>query len=543
MVIFLLCRSTKSDTIQTLTDRSRISSLSKEKAVIAVEFLINTLSKNIDEIGEMERPYGAGVISDIFQNVPELLIRYMSRCPESEQRDAMLLIKLLMEKETISSSFPMTELCIGVLREVSEKVKAQMLDEMLQTRIIEHRTMQGHGDGIDMFAFYFRKEEIGALRGECRIRPETVEWLLENPEEEGYVWRTKVGRLETLDRLGFLNKEQQKAYGKLLWSYVSETTGLPKLNNFHLFAFEKLPCEDPSRPEHSIKGWFLSQPLKEQFDGEGGCKTTMGEIPYLDELILVCQNMETGYWNTEEVDILVGYITDYWGILQKRLMDPDTNGFVESELCRRAQKMERAAAELCRNANHVSEDARSKLIDMMYTMETYEISIRELEVQLGEGDGLIRSICEEMNSVQLEKSVGAMAAAENYIRAHSNVSSAQILFTELIRLLQYRKMPGLVSAVFVLQNLAYVRCPIVLQKDNLKAIDRCLGQLANDIQRENSFGMSVKEVLHVRKACLSLAFRLYQIEGPDSGAGVLEWKALAQDPKEINEVKNEWVWA
>ncbi|MGN0355171.1 MAG: hypothetical protein ACI4EI_08870 [Muricoprocola sp.] len=540
--LFLLCRSTKSDTIKTLTDRSWICCLSWKKAGAAASFLIKTLSRNLDEIGEMEQPYGLGLISNIAMNTPELLIRYMSRCPEAEQRDAMRLLKDLMEKDTIPSSFPMAELCFGILREVSEKVKAQMLDEMLQTKIVEHRTMHGHGDGIDLFAFYFQKEEIGTLRNECRVSPETVEWLLEDPNEEGYEWNTKVSRLEELDHLGLLNEEQRKAYGKLLWRYVSETTGLPKLENFHLFVFEKLPCEDPSKPVCSVKGWFLAQSLKEEFSNKSRRKVNMGEIPYLDELILVCRNMENGYWSTEEVDILVGYIIEYWDILQKKLEDPEINGFEESELCRRAQKMERAAAALCRNAGEVSKKTVEKLIAMMHAMQTYEISTRELGVQMEEDEDLIESICEEMNCLARETAVGAIVASEKYIMAHPDASSSQALFEELIRLLKYRKMPGLISAVCVLHNLAYVQCPIILQEKNLKITDLCLGQLANDIQNENSFGMPIKEVLHVRKMCMSLAFQLFQIKGSDSGTGVLEWKALTQDPVEINEVKNEWMW-
>lgn len=540
--LFLLCRSTESNTIKTLVDRYWISGISIQRAETSVEFLIRTLRINIDEIGEMEQMYGLGMVSNIAANVPELLIRYMSRCQETIQKDAMLLIKMLMENESLLSDFPVTELCIGVLRQVSERVKVHMLDEMLRTKIVEHRTLYGYSEGIDFFAFYFQKEKIGSLQSECRVETETIEWLLEEPEEEGYVWKSKIIRLETLNNLRLLNEKQQRAYARLLWSYVSEVTGLPKMEEFHLFVFEKLPCYDPSSPVCSVKGWFLNHSLRSKFDETEATNITMGKIPYLDELILVCQNMEKRYWSVEEADTLIGYITEYWDVLQRKLEKNEMSGLVESELCNRAQKMECAAAELCRNVEVVSKEAVGKLRTMMYQMQKFEISIQELRVQIEEGEDFIDNICEEMNCVKTEIAVGAFTATEKYILVHPDAPSSQKLFEELIRLIKYRKLPGLASAVCALHNLAYVRCPIILNKDNFRKMEQRLIQFERELQIDNIIGIPVKEVLNVRKLCMSLAFQLFQIKGMDSGVGVLRWKALSQDLKEINEVRNEWVW-
>lgn len=111
-----------------------------------------------------ERPYAGGILSRIRENVPELLIRFMSRCPENQQENALLLLKLLMEDEKLSNFFAMKPLCVAILQNLSEKKKAQTLDIMMQTKIIEYRGIGGHEDGIDIFACYFRKEDIGPLQ-------------------------------------------------------------------------------------------------------------------------------------------------------------------------------------------------------------------------------------------------------------------------------------------------------------------------------------------------------------------------------------------
>ena len=78
----------------------------------------------------------------------------MTRCPEENQGEALRMLKALMEKEALPVSFPMALLCMGITQQVSERIKAQMLDEMLQTAIVEHKTLHGHGDGMNLFAFY-----------------------------------------------------------------------------------------------------------------------------------------------------------------------------------------------------------------------------------------------------------------------------------------------------------------------------------------------------------------------------------------------------
>ena len=154
--------------------------------------------------------------------------------------------------------------------------------------------MHGHGDGIDIFSYYFRKEDIGPLQRKCIVRPETIAWLLEIPSEAGYEWRTKVLRLETLYRLQLLDEKQQQAYAALLWHYVSETTGLPEGKDLHLFAYEKLPCLDANILVKSIKQWFLSRRLQDQFEDQQGCR-----IQWEKSLIWMSWFWSVKIWNRD----------------------------------------------------------------------------------------------------------------------------------------------------------------------------------------------------------------------------------------------------
>lgn len=466
----------------------------------------------------------------------------MSRCPDAQQEDALLLAKQLMESEELPVSFSMAELGVGIMENVSEAKKSQMLDVMLQTKIVEHKTMHGHGDGIDIFSYYFRKEDIGPLQRKCIVRPETIAWLLEIPSEAGYEWRTKVLRLETLYRLQLLDEKQQQAYAALLWHYVSETTGLPEGKDLHLFAYEKLPCLDANIPVKSIKQWFLSRRLQDQFEDQQGCRSTMGKIPYLDELVLVCENMEPGYWSQKETEQLLQDMQAYWCILRGKLEQVCSESFAADEFRNRAQKIEQTAAALCRNTGMISTLVSEQLQSMLQEMCAYNISIKELEIQIANSDTLIASICKEMHSYEKELTIGAQTAAYQYIMAHPTAEEAQVLLNEFLNILRYRKTPGLVSAIYFLHNLVYADCQIIRQRDNQNYMDACLEMLADALRVEQDCDMPVKDILHARKACMSLAFRMYQMPETSGGKGVQRWKEIAADECEMNEIRQEWVW-
>lgn len=540
--LFLLCRGCYSRTIETLVDRAWLCTLSPDVAGNMVAFLIHALSDNMEEMADQERPQAGGILTQIFSNVPELLIRFMSRCPDAQQEDALLLAKQLMESEELPVSFSMAELGVGIMENVSEAKKSQMLDVMLQTKIVEHKTMHGHGDGIDIFSYYFRKEDIGPLQRKCIVRPETIAWLLEIPSEAGYEWRTKVLRLETLYRLQLLDEKQQQAYAALLWHYVSETTGLPEGKDLHLFAYEKLPCLDANILVKSIKQWFLSRRLQDQFEDQQGCRSTMGKIPYLDELVLVCENMEPGYWSQKETEQLLQDMQAYWCILRGKLEKVRPESFAADEFRNRAQKIEKTAAALCRNTGMISTLVSEQLQSMLQEMCAYNISIKELEIQIANSDALAASVCEEMQSSEKELTIGAQTAAYQYIMAHPTAEEAQVLLNEFLNILRYRKTPGLVSAIYFLHNLVYADCQIIRQRDNQNHMDACLEMLADILRVEQDCDMPAKDILHARKACMSLAFRMYQMPETSGGKGVQRWKEIAADECEMNEIRQEWVW-
>lgn len=205
--------------------------------------------------------------------------------------------------------------------------------------------------------------------------------------------------------------------------------------------------------------------------------------------------------------------------------------------------MVRGAAAVCGNlTTAIGSEVTGKLMQMTEEMRQigHGVSTKELELMLGADADTLAGIREELRSGDPSLAVGALLAAYQYIRKNPKEAEAQEMLDDVLQILRYRKMPGLVSAVWLFQNLVYEECPI-LNEQNCAVIDNCLLDLADVICPDNeSCDMRVKDILSVRKACAALAYQLYHRNVAPGGPGVLAWKALA-DGDEVNDVKNEWV--
>lgn len=539
MGVLLLCRCTKSAIIETIIDRRFVTLMPSKDADEVVDFLIHTLSNNIDEMDEFDNG-PRGISEAIFANVPELLRRFSCRASKPQQERLLLLLRELMERDYLPPSFPMAQLCLDFSGQISEQIKVKMLNEMLQTKIVEHKSWHGYREAIDIFDCYFKKEDIGPLISNCCVDAAVVEELMSIPAEYGYEWKTKVARLHVLYENGFLSEAQKVAYAKLVWSFVSENTGLPMLDNLHMFAFDQLPCVDERIPAHSLKNWFLSQNLTLLFQDEDGCKGTMGYIPFLQELTLLCDKSEPGYWSEEEAECLLDKVLNYWSTLRRLWSKDFLHEMRWNEYNMRAIRMVETVAAVLRNVGSVSAEREEMLLQMAREMNTFEVSTKEIEIQISKDPDLVRRIISDMASEEHNITVGAITAAYEYIKAHpDNTVNAQSLLDELFRIIRYCKIPGLSSALYTVHNLLYVHSPI-MSDVNIEVIDALLLSLSERLQLTPKARMNAKEVLRARKACVSVAFQIYKAKGENLGAGAWSWRRIAEAEEEINEVKNEW---
>lgn len=540
---FFLARSNRSDTIKNLVDRRYVMSLDEDELDNLLNWLLNAMEENVQEMYSFEPRISGSIVEHMSDNAPELLMRLMSRCPEKYMERALLLFKKLIEDEELPENYPLASLQVAIMKQISEKQKARMLGTMMETSICEHKVMYGGIEGLDVFDFYFCKRDIADNRALCSVKQSVIERLLEPSEENDYEWRVKVTRLRVLNELDLLSDEQRTRYAALLWSHVSEKTNLPLTTKSWVWAYEKLPYIDADKPTISVKNFFLNQRLCDLIDDEDGWRLSMGEIPYLDELIALCMNVQADYWRYDEANYLLDMICEYWTILFEKVEGHVLRCALWDEYRSRAQKMIRGAAAVCENiSSPIGEAQKNALIQMIYQMKKigHGVSTRELELVIRTDQEILKEIRKELCSADEGLTVGALRAAFLYIKTHADTAEAQEMLDAIFELLRYRKMPGLLSAIWILHNLVYENCPIMMGR-NGTVLDQYLLELANVIRVDDTnCKLSTKEVLSIRSACAATAYQLYYRKLVPDGEGVTEWKRLLADG-EANDVKNQWV--
>lgn len=541
--LFMLLRGSKLENCEKLIDHRYLAGLGQDLIVSAIRFLMGALEQNLEELAEIENQGNGSILYLIQQNAPGLLCRFMSRCPENLQKEALMLLKRMMEQPDLELNGHMDVFVAGIMRQISERNKAEMLGTLLDTKICEHRAFYGNEVPIDIFDCYFRKSNLEALQNYCRVEQRQIEDLLYMEETSIYVWRTKVARLQVLYDMKLLSIEQKQQFVKLVWSRVDEKTKMPDLPNQYVWSYMKLPYDRENTPAVSIKALFLHSGLLSLFGREEGCKFTMGEIRYLDELYAMALGLEKDFWSAAEVECIYQDAVDYWEVLKDKLQMA-AHDFTEREYRNRAGKIVRMMAEVYKSISYeISKEMQDKVRNMLDDMKNMDIDTMQLKVLFlteAECDEMAEKICQGIYAAIDTTAVDALSAAYTYISKYPKNPHSQILLGEMIQMMRARKTPGLISVIYLLHNLFYMKCEIITE-EAVSKIDMCLVRLAEATKYTDHMESDrrIKEMVSIRKACASLAFQMYRWEKGDAGEGVMFWKKICCGD-EFAEIKNEW---
>ena len=540
LALFMLVRGSKSANCKKLVNRRLVVTLPPKEIVDEIRYLMDCLEKNLTELTEKE-PVGH-IYRAIQGNVPELLKRYVSRCPEYLQKEVLLLVKKLMETEDLVLDNRMDLFLVGIMNQISEKAKAEMLGVLINTKIYEHSVMWGHRQAIDLFDYYFRKTDLDSLRELCRVEPEQVEELLEMETNTVYEWRTKVARLELLDDLGLLNAGQKQQLGELVWSRLDEKTLLPDMPNRYVWVYVKLPHVGENVPAISIKAFLLQNGLMKTLGAEKGCNITFGEIRYLDELHALAGALEKDFWTMEEVEQIFTDALCYWQVLKDRLAHPISKD-VEREYRIRVCKMVSTLAEVYNSISRtVREELRAEIAVMLTEMQAVGVGTLQLEVLI-RGEEVCPQIQMQIYAVNNQWTVDALQAAYAHIVKYPQEESSKALLNALVQVLYTRKRPGLLSALYILHNLLYVGCS-AMTEEIMARLDEALQEMEKATNYTDFLAdeRQLKETIALRKACVALSYQMWIRMNGECGEGVRLWKAIAKEDA-FSEVRNEWFGA
>lgn len=540
LALFLMLRGSKRETIQTCYNRCRMMWLNQETVTAQIRFLRDVLLENREEMAEITNSFDGGVCRELQSNLPEILIRCMSRCPEELQCEILSMAKTVMETQGLRLGQSMGSFMTGILRQVSERNKAKMLGDLLETAIVEHP--ETYGDAVDLFDFYFTKEHLEQYAPLYHIKQETIESLLSDNEDPLYQWRTKIARLLVIKRTGYLTEEQDQALTARIWSRLNKNN-LPDLPNYYLWNFMKLNYGQTAIPMASVKACYLSSGMMALFEKEEGCEITMGSIRYLDELRAASRQLEKDFWTVEEIEQIYQDAIEYWQILREKMEWKRRDSHRRQEYRARAEAMFRTMAEVYETISGQLSDAMQNQVRRMLE-ESQELGIggRDLKVLFltrEQKSDFARETADCFYSHEIHAVKDALQGAYTFMEKYPQAPESEYLLKEMLHILRSGKQPGLVLTIILLHNLLYTKNP-VFTEDKIREADRLLISLEKKTKYEQNMESEkqIKEAALIRRVCADLVFEISQQEGGEDYPSVTHWKEACGE-NEFTDVRNE----
>lgn len=255
---------------------------------------------------------------------------------------------------------------------------------------------------------------------------------------------------------------------------------------------------------------------------------------YLKQLTLLCANTELGYWNENDVLIIINKISKYW----YKIAENTANIMFEDN----SRKAVYAIAAVLENCNGmISDEAREILIKLAHEMNEKGIYTKCFDIFILRDEQWERDVQENIFAMNESQSIDSLRAMEKYIiRYPDSVTTSQML-GKIVELIELRKEPGLLSAIWILHNLVYAK-NTVIDTIGIERIDRLLFFLAELINYDNAAMKNIKHCIELRQACAALAFRLFDWKTVNCGKGVEKWREICKSSDEANEVRNQWIW-
>lgn len=540
LAINMLIRGTNSKNVKDIINRSFLAECSQDIINNTIIFLKDTLERNLDEIGERNVWGESNIYTCIVEHVPNMLTRYLSRCPESLQPDMMMLIKKMTNMPGFDLKCHMDEFTADLMRCISRETKLKMLGTMLECGMHERKEDHGNAASFDVFDFYVtgdkRKQDVNI--GQI-VSKKQVEKLLEKAKHSEYERRMVIPRLQTLYDLGALNEEQQDSFGELLWEHIRNDMNMPDYPKLYLWVYTTLPHPDEVAPEINLKKYFLTTDLSTIQNAK---KKNISF--YLTELEQSIRGCGKDFWNPSEIEKLLQKLKEYWdGAKEEYKKTHIRIGRIgHSDNLKTVVKVYTA---LCSN---LSKGDREKVCIQMRAAisEMRELGFDTLCLDIlfsskTELTEVVNRLIDNLYSTEKGVTIDALNAAYICILRDSEYKLTDRLLYELANMAKTRKEPGLASVLITLQNILYENSASFPNKIK-EILDKALLIIEEQTRYQNWVGSEkeMKERICIRRACASLAKQLsLHCKSEEEFECIKCWHDVC-DGDEFIEVKTAW---
>lgn len=232
--------------------------------------------------------------------------------------------------------------------------------------------------------------------------------------------------------------------------------------------------------------------------------------------------------------IILNKISKYW----YKIAENTANIMFEDN----SRKAVYAIAAMLENCNSmISDEAREILIKLAHEMNEKGIYTKCFDIFILRDEQWERDVQENIFAMNESQSIDSLRAMEKYIKRYPDSVITSEMLEKIVELIELRKEPGLLSAIWILHNLVYAK-NTVIDTIGIERIDRLLFFWAELINYDNAAMKDIKHCIELRQACAALAFRLFDWKTVNCGKGVEKWREICKSSDEANEVRNQWIW-
>ena len=539
-----MVQGSKSEIGKYVYTRKQVIAMRVEDISSELVYLFNILNNNIEEFSEIGVDIHQSVCYRLQNNIPEIVVRLLSRASDEIQIETLRIVKRLMEQPNIELNNRMDEFLYSVISMVSEKNKAEMLEELITTDIVEHKVMHGHLPSMDLFSIYLKKN---ASKKYCK-RTDKIEkainkLLSTTDDEDIYTWRVKIERLTMLEDVGLLTEEEREKLIEKLWSRVNPLTKLPDMGNWYAYNYVKYATKNRNSLIFSVKEYIMSQCLMRTQAKEIVGGISMSQSAYIREMYALLEYMPKGFWSVREVELVFQDAIDYWDNIKEVIEKEELQTYFAREKKKQIWEIVNMLANLYDSITEcLSDKMCEKIRKFVAELEHYHIFSTKLQILFETEQGLnaaISNIINHLYESEEQAVLDALQACYCYIKKYPRCEQSHKLLGHLILLLRTYKEPGLVSVIYMIHDLLYIDNDAI-SDEFIKELDECLLALEKMSLYRDEVEGGIKHKVRIRKACASLAFQIQENYPEWKGSGVCRWQAVCRG-NDFAEVKNEMV--
>lgn len=310
--MFMLLRGDNEKLIKSQITHLWISEISKEMMYQMLDYFLQILRYNMYDFKNHIEWGKQDLYTYALNNSIELVQRLASYCATYQYAELMQVTIELLKENCVNGYGKMDQFVECIMRYVPEQVKAGYVKAILQLPIVK-RSIHGSEHQIEVLEFMNHHENTTVVFGQADISKREIDKLLNRRCIDSFQKKVVLERLMMLYQWGYLNDAQQRQFRDMLWSKVSEVTGLPVLENRYMFSCLTLPRPEDINVLSLIKKNLLETDWLDHVD-QNGISMIGGKVTAFHEILGVCnycKKEKIFCWSKEEAAILVERLLDY----------------------------------------------------------------------------------------------------------------------------------------------------------------------------------------------------------------------------------------